>query len=106
MTLTRDFKETTQARAERDPEYRAELLKGALEDLLVGEVEMGLAQLRDYINATVGFKELASLVDKSPKTLMQMFGPQGNPAAKNFFPIIYHLAEYEGIHFELNAIRD
>ena len=49
MTLTRDFKETTQARAERDPEYRAELLKGALEDLLVGEVEMGLAQLRDYI---------------------------------------------------------
>ena len=42
-------------------------------------VETGKAVLRDYINATIGFRELGGLTDKSPKSLMRMFGPNGNP---------------------------
>ena len=41
MTLTREFKETIQARIERDPVFREELLKEGVESLLAGEVETG-----------------------------------------------------------------
>jgi hypothetical protein len=37
MALTRDFKETIQARVERDPVFRAELLKEGVECLLSGD---------------------------------------------------------------------
>ena len=41
MALTRDFKETIQARVERDPAFRAELLKEGVECLLSGDVDTG-----------------------------------------------------------------
>ncbi len=58
MVLTRDFKETIQARIECDPTFREELLKKGVEYLLSGDMDTGKAVLRDYINATVGFQEL------------------------------------------------
>ena len=88
MSLTRHFKETIQARIERDPTFREELLKEGIECLLSGDVETGKAVLRDYINATIGFEELGGLTDKSPKSLMRMFGPNGNPQARTLFEII------------------
>ena len=36
MPLTREFKETIQARIERDPVFREELLKEGVESLLAG----------------------------------------------------------------------
>jgi hypothetical protein len=54
MALTRDFRETVQADAKRDPAFRRGLLSDALESLLSGEVTLGKELLRDYINATVG----------------------------------------------------
>ena len=86
MALTRDFKETIQARVERDPAFREELLKEGVECLLSGDMETGKAVLRDYINATIGFEELGDLTDKSPKSLMRMLGPRGNP--QDIFKVI------------------
>ena len=60
MALTREFKETVQARARTDLEFREALLKEAVDAMLAGEVDVGKAVLRDYINATIGFKELGS----------------------------------------------
>ncbi len=105
MALTRDFKETIQARVERDPAFREELLKEGIECLLSGDVDTGKAVLRDYINATIGFEELGDLTDKSPKSLMRMFGPKGNPQARNLFEIIGYLQKREGLHFEVRAVR-
>ena len=105
MALTRNFKETIQARIERDPAFREELLKEGVDCLLSGEVETGKAVLRDYINATIGFEELGSLTHKSPKSLMRMFGPTGNPQARNLFEIIGHLQRHEGLHLEVHAVR-
>ena len=51
MALTRDFKETVKARAERDAAFREALLTEAVERHVAGEVELGRAVLRDYINA-------------------------------------------------------
>jgi hypothetical protein len=79
MALTRDLKETIQARVERDPAFREALLKEGVECLLSGYVETGKAVLRNYINATIGFEELGGLTDKSPKSLMRMFGAKASP---------------------------
>ena len=105
MVLTRDFKETIQARIERDPTFREELLKEGVECLLSGDVDTGKAVLRDYINATIGFKELGGLTAKSPKSLMRMFGPNGNPQARNLFEIIGCLQKREGLHLKVQAVR-
>ena len=105
MALTRDFKETIQARVERDPVFREELLKEGVECLLSGDMDTGKTVLRDYINATIGFEGLGGLTDKSPKSLMRMFGPKGNPQARNLFEIIGYLQKREGLHFELRAVR-
>ncbi len=106
MALTRDFKETIQARVERDPAFREALLKEGVECLLSGDVDTGKAVLRDYINATIGFEELGDLTAKSPKSLMRMLGPRGNPQARNLFEIIGHLQHREGLHFRVEAERD
>jgi hypothetical protein len=105
MALTRDFKETIQARVRRDPEFRANLLREGVECFLSGDIDTGKTVLRDYINATVGFEELGALTNKSPKSLMRMFGPQGNPQARNLFEIVAFLQENEGLRLEVRSRR-
>ena len=105
MPLTRSFKETVRERARREPEFRALLLKEAVECFLEGDLDTGKIILRDYINATLGFEQLADLLDKSPKSLMRMLGPRGNPAARNLFDIIARLQEKEGIRFKVHPAR-
>jgi len=101
MALTRDFRETVQARVQNDPAFRKGLLTEALEGLLSGEVALGKELLRDYINATVGFPQLAGHTKLHVKTLHQMFGPNGNPTASNLFAIVAYLQQAEGVRFEV-----
>ena len=54
VPLTRDFKETVHARAQRDPAFRDGLLKEGVQCLLAGEVEVGKIVLRDYFEAIIG----------------------------------------------------
>jgi len=103
MALTREFKETIQARVRRDPAFRKELLREGIESFLAGDVETGKTVLRDYINATVGFRELAEVTRRSPKSLMRMFGPSGNPQARNLFEIMQYLQKKERVRFKVRA---
>ena len=75
------------------------------ECLLAGEVDTGKIILRDYINATVGFEELGSRTGKSPKSLMRMFGPAGNPHARNLFDVISRIQQHERVQMEVTAVR-
>ena len=105
MALTRDFKETIRARAQRDAAFRQALLREGVESFLAGDVETGKTVLRDYINATVGFEELGSAMHKSPKSLMGMLGPKGNPQARNLFDIVAYLQKKEGVRLEVRPAR-
>ena len=105
MPLTRDFNETVKARARRDPAFREGLLKEGVECLLAGDIETGKIVLRDYINATIGFAQLGVLTNKPPKSLMRMFGPTGNPHARNLFAVISRIQQHEGVHLEVRAVR-
>ncbi len=103
MALTRDFKETIQARVRRDPAFRKALLREAVESFLSGELDTGKTVLRDYINATIGFQELAEATHHSPKSLMRMLGPSGNPQARNLFEILEYLRQKERVRFHVRA---
>lgn len=105
MALTQDFKETIQARARRDPAFRKELLREGVEILVGGEVEVAKTVLRDYINATIGFERLGAVTRKSPKSLMRMFGPKGNPQARNLFAIVAYLQRKEGVRLTVRSAR-
>jgi DNA-binding phage protein len=104
MALTRDFKETIRARVARDPKFRKELLREGVESMLAGDIATAKTILRDYINATVGFTELATATHIPSKSLMRMLGPSGNPRADNLFEVVSILQRREGVRFELKAM--
>ena len=103
MALTKDFKETIQARVQDNAAFRKALLQEGIECLLAGDLDTGKLVLRDYINATIGFEQLSGAFGKSSKSLMRMFGPRGNPQAKNLFAVISYLQECEGIRLEVKT---
>lgn len=105
MALTRDFKETIRARVRRDPKFRKELLREGVEAMLAGDVATAKTILRDYINATLGFTDLAQATHIPSKSLMRMLGPAGNPRAGNLFEIVSFLQRREGVRFEIKAAR-
>jgi hypothetical protein len=105
MALTKDFRETIRERAQREPQFRKALLCEAIELMLAGDEKIGRAILRNYINATVGFQELQEATLIPATSLMRMFGPKGNPSAKNLFGVLAHLQRHEGVHFEIRTRR-
>jgi DNA-binding phage protein len=103
MALTRDFKETVKARADRDPAFREALLTEAVELLITGKVDVGKAVLRDYINATIGFARLAKATGTPSKSLMRMLGPKGNPRANNLLAMIGKLQRVSGVRLAVGT---
>ena len=105
MPLTRDFRVTVRERLQRDPGFREALLEEGVQCLLAGEVDVDKSVLRDCVNATIGFQELGARTAKSPKSLMRVLSPSGNPQARNLFEIINCLQEREGLHLKVQAVR-
>lgn len=87
MPLTRDFKQTVIERVERDPAFAQALLDEAATLFLNGEPETARLILRDLVNATLGFEQLAALTDKPSKSLHRMLSPTGNPSMDNLASI-------------------
>jgi DNA-binding phage protein len=103
MPLTRSFRETVQARARRDVRFRQALLADAGQALLDGSLEDVCGALRACINATIGFEKLGTAIGQSPKRLMRMFGPSGNPTAANLFGVIGLLQAETGVRLQVSA---
>jgi hypothetical protein len=82
MALTKNFRMTVRDRAQHDPVFRRALLQEAINLFLSGDVETGQSVVRNYINTTVGFQELARVVHTPAPSPMPMFSSTGNPSAK------------------------
>jgi len=80
MALTRDFKHTIVERVDRDPSFAKALLDEAATSFLNGEPDVARLILRDLVNATVGFEQLAVLTHKPSNNLHRMLSPKGNPS--------------------------
>jgi len=103
MALTRDFKATVVARAQRDPRFREALFTEAINAYLGGDTVAGKAILRDLVNATVGFEELAAEIKKPSKSLHRMLAPHGNPSTENFFGIVSALQKKTRVRLHVTA---
>jgi DNA-binding phage protein len=103
MALTREFKDSVAARVQRDPRFREALFTEAINAYLTGETAAGKAMLRDLVNATVGFEELASMLKKPSKSLHRMLAPRGNPSTENFFGIVIALQKKAHVKLRVTA---
>jgi len=105
MTLTRDYKETISERASKDKEFANALFDEAISLFLNGEPDVARLVLRDLVNATVGFEELAKEMEKPSKSLHRMLSARGNPTMDNLTGILNVLKQKLNVDFEIHAIR-
>jgi DNA-binding phage protein len=103
MALTRDFKETVNARVQRDSEFAIALLNEAISLFLNGEPETARLILRDIVNATVGFEQLAIETSKPSKSLHRMLSAKGNPTMDNLTVIFNVLRKKLNVDIEVKT---
>jgi DNA-binding phage protein len=101
---TKSFKKLVQKHVADDPAFAEALLREGVETLLSGDIDTGKAILRDYIKATVGFEKLGEATGTQAKSLIRMFGPRGNPQAKNLFSVIGYLQKRCGRHLQVKMV--
>ncbi len=101
MPLTKSFNDMVKADLQKNQGFRRALLREGVGCMISGDVETGKSVLRQYINGTIGFIKLGADLGKSPKALMRMFSPVGNPQARNLFEIVAYLQKIDGTVLEV-----
>jgi len=101
MAKTKSFKDLVQGKVKTDRKVAEALLREGVDAMLSGDIETGKTILRDYIKATIGFEKLGKATGAPPKSLIRMFGPRGNPQAKNLFSVIGHLQKQAGLQLHI-----
>ena len=104
MEITRDFKETVKNRVQREPAFAAALLNEALLLFVNGEPDVARLVLRDLVNTTVGFEELAIKTAKPSKSLHRMLSAKGNPTMDNLTAIIDVLRKALNVNIEIQIL--
>jgi putative component of toxin-antitoxin plasmid stabilization module/DNA-binding phage protein len=99
--LTGSFRQLVQEHISKDPAFAQGMLGEGIQQMLAGDVETGKAILRNYIKATVGFEKLGRATGTQPKSLIRMFGPRGNPQARNLFRVIGYLQKHAGVELHV-----
>ena len=101
MARTKSFKKLVQRHVKNDAKFAEALLREGVDAMLAGDVETGKTILRDYIKATIGFEKLGAATGAPAKSLIRMFGPRGNPQAKNLFSVIGYLQKRAGVQLSV-----
>ncbi len=105
MPVTRNFSDTIQERIQSDADFATALLDEAILLFLNDEPDMARLVLRDLVNATVGFEELASEVKKPSKSLHRMLSAKGNPTMDNLTKIFSVLKRKLSVDFVVHAVK-
>jgi hypothetical protein len=90
-------------KARRNPEFRNGLIREAVECMLNGEVSVGNAVLRDYVNGAISFEKLSKATNIPPKSLMRMFSAKGNAQSKNLFAVLAAMQKIGKFKLEVRA---
>ncbi len=101
MARTKSFRDLVEYHVKTDKKFAEALLREGIDAMLSGDLETGKSIMRDYIKATVGFEKLGEATDTPPKSLIRMFGPRGNPQAKNLFSVIGYLQKRAGVRLHV-----
>jgi DNA-binding phage protein len=101
MARTKSFRRLVERHVKTDPKFAQALLVEGIDAMLSGDIDTGKTLLRDYIKATVGFEKLGAATGAPPKSLIRMFGPRGNPQARNLFSVIGYLQKRAGVRLHV-----
>jgi len=105
MALTRDFKNTIVERVEREPAFAKAMLNEAATAFLNGEPEVARLILRDLVNATVGFEQLALLTNRPSKSLHRMLSPTGNPGMDSLAAIFAAIRSFLHVGIQARSVK-
>ena len=105
MALSRDFKQTIIERVQREPAFAKAMLDEAATLFLNGEPDTARIILRDLVNATVGFEQLAITTEKNSKSLHRMLSPSGNPSMDNLAAIFSAVGKSLKVDLQVSAVR-
>jgi hypothetical protein len=103
MARTKSFRDLVERHAKDDQKFAEALLREGIDAMLSGDLDTGKTIMRDYIEATVGFEKLGEATDTPPKSLIRMFGPRGNPQARNLFSVIGYLQKRAGVQLHVSG---
>jgi len=96
----REIIETISARVQSEPAYARTLLQQATSLLLQGEPHTAKLLLRDLVNASIGFEQLARDMDKPPKSLHRMLSAAGIPTLSHVSAMLAAIAAYLGVEIQ------
>ncbi|MGA2058291.1 MAG: transcriptional regulator [Bradyrhizobium sp.] len=103
MAKTKSFRDLVERQVKDDRKFAEALLREGIDAMLSGDLDTGKTIMRDYIKATVGFEKLGEATDTPPKSLIRMFGPRGNPQARNLFSVIGYLQKQAGVELHVSG---
>jgi len=103
--LTVDSSETVQARIKADPEFAEALLREATDMFLNGEAEAARLLLRDVVNATVGFEQIAATTNRPSKSIHRMLSARGNPTMESLSAVFSAIRKVLNVTFETHTVR-
>lgn len=105
MALTRDFKQSVVERVRRDPAFAKALLDEAATLFLNGEPDTARVILRDLVNATVGFEELAAMTARPAKSLHRMLSQRGNPSMDNLAAVFSAIRRKLKVGIQVRTVK-
>lgn len=103
--LTVDSSGTVQARIKVDPAFAEALLREATDMFLNGEAEAARLLLRDVVNATVGFEQIATATNRPSKSVHRMLSARGNPTMENLTAVFSAIRKVLNISFETHTVH-
>jgi DNA-binding phage protein len=104
MALTKIFKETVIQRVQSDASLAQALLDEAATLFLNGESQTARIILRDLVNVTIGFEQLATLTAKPSRSLHRMLSPTGNPRMDHLASIFRAVREKLQVSLQAHSV--
>jgi len=105
MALTRNFRETVTERTRCDPAFAKALLDEAATLFLNGDPHTARLVLRDLVNASIGFEELAAETGMPSKSLHRMLSDHGNPSMDNLAAIFGAVRKRLGVDIRTRVVK-
>ncbi len=103
--LTVDSSATVLARIRTDPGFAEALLREAADMFLNGEAQAARLLLRDVVNATVGFEQIAMATHRPSKSVHRMLSARGNPTMESLSAVFAAIRKVLNISFETRTVH-
>ena len=103
--LTVDSSATLQARIKADPAFAEALLREATDMFLNGEAEASRLLLREVVNATVGFEQIALATNRPSKSVHRMLSARGNPTMESLSAVFSAIRKVLNVTLETQIVH-